>query len=204
MAFIPVPNTVQVEAVYEWNGQLVENTFYVESTAAWSASGIGDVLVLIRDIIEDDLLPLLSSSLQLVRLVGTLLDAVDAVSVTLNVSPPLAGGVAAESLPNNVAYTVTFLTSQRGRSFRGRNYVPGLTIDSVTANTISATVRVGLLAFYNALRDAIVGSGYQMVVVSRRTNNAPRTTGVTTPIIDFTTYDTNLDSQRRRLPGRGS
>lgn len=203
MPFVPVPNTVQVEAIYEWNGQTVENVFYIESTAAWGESGISDILELVRDIIVSDLLPTLSTAIQLVRLVGTLLDAVDSLSVVLNVSPPQAGGVSAESLPNNVTYTITFLTSQRGRSFRGRNYVPGLTIDSVTANTIGATVRTALLDFYVALRAAISESNYTMVVVSRISNGAPRTTGVTTPITGFTTFDTTLDSQRRRLPGRG-
>lgn len=204
MPFVPVPNTVQVEVIYEWNGQVVENTFYIESTAAWAANGISDLLELIRGIIATDLMPTLSSAIQLVRLVGTLLDAVDAVSVVLNVSPPISGSVAAESLPNNVTYTITFLTNQRGRSFRGRNYVPGLTIDSVSSNTIAAGVRTALLDFYTTLRAAILESNYTMVVVSRFSNGAARTTGVTTPITGFTTYDATLDSQRRRLPGRGS
>lgn len=204
MAFVPVPNTVQVEAIYEWNGETVENVFYVESTAAWSESGISDILELIRDIIGQDLLPTLSSAIQLVRLVGTLLTAVDSISVVLNVSPPMSGEVVAESLPNNVAYTITFLTAQRGRSFRGRNYVPGLTIDSVVSNNIVAGVRTALLAFYTNLRAAIVSSGYEMVVVSRISNGVERTTGVTTPITGFTTFDTTVDSQRRRLPGRGA
>lgn len=204
MAFVPVPNTVQVEAVYEWNGQTVENVFYVESTAAWDENGITAILELVRDTIAQDLIPTLSSAIQLVRLVGTLLTAIDSISVTLNVSPPIGGEVVAESLPNNVSYTITFLTAQRGRSFRGRNYVPGLTIDHVVSNTITPATRTALLAFYETLQAAIVSSGYTMVVVSRVSGGVERTTGVTTPIIGFTTFDTTVDSQRRRLPGRGS
>jgi hypothetical protein len=204
MPFVPFPNTVQVEAIYEWNGQVVENTFYIESTAAWSESGIEDILDLVRIEIEQNLLPLLSSAIALVRLVGTLLDAVDSIAVTLNVSPPVSGGIAAESLPNNASYTITFLTSQRGRSFRGRNYVPGLTIDSVASNTIAPATRTGLLDFYTGLRAAILESNYTMVVASRISNGVPRAVGVTTPITGFTTFDTVVDSQRRRLPGRGS
>lgn len=204
MAFVPVPNTVQVEAVYEWNGQTVENVFYVESTAAWDENGITAILELVRDTIAQDLIPTLSSAIQLVRLVGTLLTAIDSISVTLNVSPPIGGEVVAESLPNNVSYTITFLTAQRGRSFRGRNYVPGLTIDHVVSNTITPATRTALLAFYETLQAAIVSSGYTMVVVSRVSGGVERATGVTTPIIGFTTFDTTVDSQRRRLPGRGS
>jgi len=204
MPFIPVPNTVMVEVVYEWDSQVVENTFYVESSAAWNEAGVSAILELIRDIIVTDLMPLLNTTIQLVRLVGTLLDAVDSVSVVLAVNPPVGGSNATESVPNNVSYTITFLTAQRGRSFRGRNYVPGLSVNQYTGNQIESAARTGLLDFYTTLRAAISESNYTMVVVSRYSNGAPRTTGVTTPITGFTTYDTTLDSQRRRLPGRGS
>jgi len=203
MAFVPVPNTVQVESVYEWQGQTVENTAYFELPGVVTLADVGDLLTIVRGRIEEDLMPLLSTSIALVRLVGTLLTAIDSLSLVMGISPPTAGGVTGESAPNNVTYTITFLTPARGRSFRGRNYVPGISNGSINGNDIDATFRTGLLAYYTALQAEAEANGWTMVVVSTVSGGVDRVTGVTTPINGFTTFDFTVDSQRRRLPGRG-
>lgn len=205
MPFIPVPNTLAIDVIYELDGQRVENTLYAEAAdVPWDEDSILGMLNAIRGIIVTDLLPLLANSIQLVQLIGTLLDAVDSIAVTLNVSPPVAGGVSGGAMPNNVTYTIQFKTLLRGRSFRGRNYVPGLPRSEVTGNAISASLRTGLLDFYSTLQALIEAGGATWVVVSRFSNGLPRVTGVTTPITGPATADTVTDSQRRRLPGRGT
>jgi hypothetical protein len=42
------------------------------------------------------------------------------------------------------------------------------------------------------------------VVVSRFSGGVERVTGVTTPVVQAAYHDLNLDSQRRRLTGRGT
>jgi hypothetical protein len=42
------------------------------------------------------------------------------------------------------------------------------------------------------------------VVVSRYHLGAPRVTGIATPVITYLATDNNVDSQRRRLTGRGT
>jgi hypothetical protein len=204
MAFVPVPDTLAVDVIYEQLGQRVENTLYFESPGGWTGAQVADWLDQLRTLIEEDLLPLLHAGLQLVQLVGTLLDAVDSLSITLNVSPPVAGSGSGDSLPNNVTYTVQFKTASRGRSFRGRNYVPGIPDTQVTGNQIESAFRTGILDFYSTLLALASSNSFIWVVVSRFHNLAPRTTGVTTPIIEVATADANLDSQRRRLTGRGT
>jgi len=164
----------------------------------------------VRSLIETDLLPLLSTLTQLVRVVGTLLDAADSLGLVLNVSPPVAGSAAGFPLPNNDSYVITFNTAARGRSGRGRNYILGLTTsDQLTANTVTSGFRTGLLAYYTALKALASENGAEMVVVSRFSgvdadgDPIPRAEGVARAITSFSTADTTLDSQRRRLPGRG-
>lgn len=205
MAFIPVANTVAVETIFELDGQIVENTSYWEAVDVTpTLTEVQTLLDTIRGVVEEDLLPLLADAIKLVRLVGTLLTAVDSLSTTLNISPAVSGGVGGPFYPNNVSYTVSFLTSARGRSFRGRNYIAGLPVDAVSGNTVDSDFRTGLLAYYTGLRAEMSELGWQMVVVSRYANHAPRVAGVTTPIDSFTTFDATVDSQRRRLPGRGN
>jgi hypothetical protein len=210
MPFVPVPNTIEVQSVFELDGQIVENTSYWEKTGGWGAPEISTFLDDVRSVIVEDLLPVLSSTIKLVRMIGTLLDAVDAISLTLSVSPPAAGGDSTDPLPNNASYTVSFLTANRGRSFRGRNYIAGLTNGvQLDGNHVTDTFRSALLVYYSDLRAVGADNGITMVVVSRFSGvdgdgkPIPRTTGVTTPITSFATFDTVIDSQRRRLPGRG-
>jgi hypothetical protein len=210
MPFVPVPDTVMVEAVFELHGQVVENTYYFVSAVPWTEVNITSLLDELRIVITSTLLPLLSSAITLVRMVGTLLDAADALKIVMAVPAGAAGGQASAGLPNNSAYVVTFNTTGRGRSGRGRNYISGLcTVQETDANTVTSAFRTGLLAFYSELKAAASEIAATMVVVSRFSGvdadgkPIPRTVGVTKAITSFTTADLTLDSQRRRLPGRG-
>lgn len=210
MAFVPVPNTIEVDVNYLLDGQVVQNTMYFENTEPWTIAEIGIFLDGLNSIITEELMPLLSSSIQLFELVARLLDTASSIGFTFSLPTPVSGGRADEMLPSNVTYTISFRTGLTGRSFRGRNYIPGLSVDSVDNNTIDADTRTGLLAYYSAVKAYASEYGAPMVVVSRYSgidadgDPIPRVTGVTTPIVSFGTADTTVDSQRRRLPGRGA
>ena len=210
MAFVPVPNVVQVDTIFLLDGQRVENTSYWFQETGWDLSQIDAWLTDMNTVIQTSLLPFLTSSIQLIELVARLLDTASSIGLSYVPDPIPSGSVAAEALPNNDTYTISFKTGLTGRSFRGRNYVPGLTIDSVVSNNITSAFRTALLAYYNALKAQASASGITMVVVSRYSGvnpitrkPIPRVEGVSTPITTFTTFDTVVDSQRRRLPGRG-
>lgn len=210
MPFIPVPNTVLIEPIFEWDGQRVENTYYFERISEPTLEEVTSFLSGIRTIIQEELMPLLSSLIQLVEIVATLLSTAESFSVSETVSPPFAGEIEDESVPSNVSYVITFKTALRGRANRGRNYIAGLPNSAVATNTIDAGVRTALLAFYDTLRAGAAAGGWTMVVVSRFSgvdgsgNPIPREVAQTTPITSFTTFDPTVDSQRRRLPGRGT
>jgi hypothetical protein len=210
MPFVPVPNTIEVETRYLWDTQQVETTSFFERDTPWNAVTIGDWLDQMNTLIQEELMPLLSTSIQLIELVARLLDTASSIGFTLPVSGVVRGGVDFAAVPNNSTYTVSFKTGLTGRSFRGRNYVPGIPDNARTANTIDPTFRTGVLSFYDQLRALATSSSITWVVASRFSgvdpttgDPIPRTVGVTTPIISVSTADLVLDSQRRRLPGRG-
>lgn len=203
MPFIPVPNTVQVNVVYEMDSQEVENTLYYEKSTGVDSTDLAALIEEINAFLVDQLLPFLGNTIQLVRVVGVLLDAADSLLYVSTTGLPVAGGAAGAAAPNNVALCMSLRTANRGRSARGRNFIPGIPKDLITENTVGSG---SVTAYESAYTDLIAiggDDGWQQVVVSRFTGGAPRTTGLTTPVTAAFVVDPTVDSQRRRLPGRG-
>lgn len=211
MPFVPVANTALVETRMTWASQQVENTLWIEFPAAISPS---DLLTLANDIDswwETFYGPLVSDGVQLHEVVAT--DMTSASSGQVSVTPAIAaiGGQSSPDLPSNASLTISFRTALRGRSFRGRNYLVGLTEDTNTGNIINdAFLALVVAAYEELLPGGSALSAGEWVVASRfsgvDTNGVPipRVAGVTTPITTVVIVDNVIDSQRRRLPGRGN
>lgn len=212
MAFVPVENTAMIEAVYSWDGQIVENTLYYKNTSTPGLTELAALTDAVRAYIVDQLLPALTSAIQLVRVVGTLLDVVDGLQVLNTTSLPIAGEGGA-GVPNNVSLCVSFKTANRGRSARGRNFIPGLPTAGVSGNTVGSTLAAAFETAYTGFIGLGGDDGWSMVVVSRYSGftivdgkkvPTPREAGVTYEVTNTTILDRTVDSQRRRLPGRGT
>lgn len=118
---------------------------------------------------------------------------------------PENGSNAAAPLPNNVTVVMSLRTALRGRSYRGRVYHIGLTESQVVGNTVDPALMTSLRANYTFLTNLEGDTGepvYQLAVLSYFTNNAVRPLGVATPVVSISS-DGVIDTQRRRLPGRG-
>lgn len=118
---------------------------------------------------------------------------------------PIAGTDASPQMPNNVTVAMSLRTALRGRSFRGRLYHVGLPEAQVQNNNVVPASLTSLLGAYNllvALDSASLGQNYQLVVLSYWANKALRSVPVATPVVSITSEGI-IDSQRRRLPGRG-
>ena len=203
MAFIPVPDTAQINIVYSLDGQTVENVVYYKHDGTPTLADLTNITDAVAAYIRTSLMPALSSAIQLIRVVGVLLDVADGLIVTNTVSLPLAGGDSDAVLPNNVAFCISLRTGNRGRSFRGRNFIPGIAESHVVKSELNSTAAGGLVSAWGGLLAVGTSSGWTMVVVSRFHNHLPRTTGVATPVQSIFAIDNVVDSQRRRLPKRG-
>jgi len=204
MPFIPAPNVAQVEAVFQVDGQIVENVLEFQGTDL-SETSLLALLDAVNAAIRTQVLPLLSSTLQLLRVVGQIIDAADGLVAISTASLPAAGSNSATNLPSNVTFCISKRTGLAGRSFRGRNYIPGIPENVRSSpNSLLTTYVTSLVAAWETVNLAAVDDGWVPVVVSRFSGGAPRTVAVVTPATAFIAVDNTLDSQRRRLPGRGS
>jgi hypothetical protein len=203
MAFIPVLGIVQAELVYLWQGQFVQNVLHYDTPGAVTIEEMQELGDLLVDWFDVEMQPLISNSLSLVEVKLTDLTTQFGPVVEYTTGLPLVGANVNATMPNSVAIVMTKRTVFRGKSFRGRIYHPGLVESQVTNNQLVPATQTSLLAAYTALISLEGSSGvFNLQVVSRQQNNAPLELGVATPVIAITT-DGFVDSQRRRLPGRG-
>jgi hypothetical protein len=137
-----------------------------------------------------------STSVTFYTVVATDISQLDGQQYTYTMSPPLQGTQASQALPGNVALVTTFASTHGGRSGHGRVYNFGLTTNGlITPDTVSSSYADIWTSLWQGLSNALTGVGLPMCVFSRKNLALYPLQGVHT--------DPNLDSQRRRLVGRG-
>lgn len=202
--FVEFPSGVQSNVRFLWNGQQCENVFHFDRGEA----AFGDVTSQIGAAIVDDwwavLRDVVSNDCSLVEIYHVDLASQTGPVATTGAGLTPAGGVLTDSVPNNVTFSVCLRTNKRGRSFRGRSYVVGLAAGNVVVNEVPAPARATIVEAYEALRTISLTNGIPLCVASRFSLGAPRTVGILTPITEIALVDNFVDSQRRRLPGRGT
>lgn len=202
MVFVPASGILKVVQKMVWDGQEVRNIFHVDPNEAITPT----VMALVTDIFWDwwdaSLQPTVTSDLSVYEF--------EAIDMTTASSPsfpdsrtPAVGDVATDSVPNNVALVVTWLTGLRGRSFRGRTYIPGIAEATFTGSDVGSSNAAAYAGVYDDLLADLAIAGFDLVVASLFSGGAPRAAAVITPIIELA-VNRIADSQRRRLPGRGT
>lgn len=205
MPFQPVPFVAMVELIFDQFGQTIENTLYFKHTAevAWGEGELVDLNLNITAWWDDNLKSLVTNQCTLREVVAT--DLTTATSPQISSSALIDGTNITEGLPTGTTWCISFRTDLRGRSYRGRNYYIGLTELQVTEDSVSPTPGAAIVESYGLLQsyvDAMVPN-VEWVVVSREQNGVQLSNGIATTVTSVVTVDDYIDSQRRRLAGRG-
>ncbi|HEY9758907.1 MAG TPA: hypothetical protein V6C97_27305 [Oculatellaceae cyanobacterium] len=203
MAFIPTAGAVRTDMQFLLNNQQVHNIFWFSREANWTEAereALNDALKTWWDTTGKTYF---SGQLVLTQITTVNQETASAPSSTLIVSPGIAGTVSGATVPTHTACCATLRTDLRGRSYRGRTYLGGVPSGGLADNlTFTTTFVANVITALTALKTAIEALGAVWVVVSKYTNKIPRAAGTKTPITAIA-VDTYIDSQRRRLGGRG-
>lgn len=203
MAFIPVENVVGVEMRYSWNDEPVENTLYFHNDSGWSPANLQTLGEALMEWWFQELRPFQASTCIMREIYIRDLTTETGWNGTYTPADPGNGTATGESLPNNCTLVISFRTGRVGRSYRGRNYAVGL-VEAFALNTYATPVyAAAMVTAYQNMETYLSLTPFAHVVVSRYTNNAPRVTGLAQTVTAYLVTDLAMDSQRRRLPGRG-
>lgn len=203
MAFQAVPNTALVCINGTLFGQEIQNTLYFEKAGGYIMADLLDLAAVVRSWYFTNVMPILSNDYVFREITAQDISA-EAGEIAFNTAGTgTAGGNTAPSLPGSVAIAVSFRTGLAGRSYRGRNYLSGLVEAGVTGNTLADVTRTAITTAYAELLDVLSDTDFVWGVVSRVTAGLPRPVGIITAITSVIIVDAFVDSQRRRLSGRG-
>lgn len=201
---MPAPNIAKVIVKHTCQGQDILNMFHFSKPTAINQSDLDGLASDVSNLWIANIMPLVSN-----QLVLTEVDAVDLTTQSgpesqFIVNPTVPGTLTSPMLPSNVALVLTKRTAKRGRSYRGRTYIAGATQaeESGPLEIGTATLSSFLTAITTVLTDSTLAP-FVAGVLSYFLNGVPRSTGVLEPITAVSA-NTQWDSQRRRLFGRGA
>lgn len=204
MAFIETSLTARCSLEFHYLGQLCVITLWFQADVDFDVDMLEALADALIDWVIDDLIGNLSNALVFDGVRATAQHSESAPSIFNPAPASTVGAQTGASQSPQTAAVVSFRTDQRGRSYRGRNYLPGIP-DTQLLNPGNLTgTAMGLLALsYAALEDVESLLDVTHVVTSHYTGGAARPSGVNTPITEYS-VDQPLDTQRRRSWGRGA
>jgi hypothetical protein len=205
MPFIPLEEGRKVVMRFTGAGQQECNVYYVTDPSPADVSSLNAIADVFLTWWDTNLRAAVSNNTTLDAIEVTDISTEGGFGIEFTSGLPLAGGAGGGLLPNNVTVATKLTTGRTGRSYRGRKYFVGLGNDQLAVDKqhITAGFQAALQGAYELLISELITAGVQLVIASFVSGGVPRTTGVATPVIGASVNPT-LDSQRRRLPERGS
>jgi len=200
-----VPNGYHVRLQYTLSTQLVENEFYFVSTAPPTEAVMDELADVVLDWATLNWHNMLPTNCSVTGCVVECLDPDFLFTKPYTLPAPVAGAGAA-GVPNNVSFSIQRIILGRYKGGHPRLYVPGIRSDKVTSiNTLDATHADNMVTTLNDLNAAAIASPSDFIPVCLRTTGegATPTEPLAVYITGYRYRDLTLDSQRRRLPGRG-
>lgn len=184
------------------NGSQVENVIHVFAPAPLDYGQAGIINAVVQAWIVASLRPLQTND--------TISTEIRVAGVNANdpafVFPGdgFSGSISNSQSPDNVTLSIKKNTGRSGRSYRGRIYHIGININAITNSRVSPGYLTQLVQCYTDLVTNLQVVSHEMVVAHRdRTLPKPWPVTRVEPVLSMTVSDNIVDSQRRRLPGRG-
>lgn len=215
MPFISTPGAFSWALAFDLWGQAVQVTQDFLTGVEITRPYLEDTALAIANSFNDTIMADLSQQLETTAILAASLENATAPSVEIPYGPHTGSITAGTPFPGNAALCVKKVTNKRGRGFRGRMYLPGLSSDSCEEgnfNVVKSAYLVALLADYATWIANLGGVDATLspCVIHKFSGIDPDThrpiplSVGQAEIVTGYTCNNQIDSQRRRLAGRGT
>jgi hypothetical protein len=203
--FQAVPNTMRGDLFTTVAGQYCVNSYYFRKATPCTNTDVQNLALALRDDFwTDNLQPLVTADVAFSSVTATALDAADAPFYGLDAPVGDENGTGSGmSIPTGSCLVATFKTAERSRNGRGRVYISGIPTGKMADPAeVTTDYLADFITALGALSTIATALSATLVVVSRWLNKVQRAEGVPISVTTITA-DRYVDSQRRRLFGRG-
>jgi len=197
---------VSVQGTYD--GQLVENKFYAKAAEAVTDVMVAALAGVVEDWVHNTMLAHLPSAYVFTRTVARDLTSEASFESISSAHTGETGAITSTpAMPGNVTIAVHRDTGLSGKKAKSRIYWPGLNTGALTGeNQFSTAEATALIDALDTLRDDILAdtsTTWTYGYVQRIIDHVKLTAGNFIEVFHHSVTDRNMDSQRRRLAGRG-
>lgn len=198
MPFIPSTSVAKVAVSGTCNGTPWANVFHIFMSDPGNPTARDAVAAAIDDWAENDYTTAMGANCFYVQTTVTDVSVANGQQSVIIQSSPVAGTATGETLPSQNAGVVTKRTASTGRSFRGRFYTPGLTINTVDNGILEPSYITLALSVFDDLITDLVSAGSFLGVLSLYAGGFPREAGILSAVTALS-MDDRVDTQRGRL-----
>lgn len=190
------PSVVRVAILMQRDTRQIVNTFHVQKPSAWSITDLAALGTLVKNWWTTYYKPLVPAQYALTGIQCRVYNPSVPLAFDLAVSPPVAGTEGGTAEAGNVSLSMSERTGLAGRKYRGRMYLAGVSESDVTvSDTVNSLLVTAAANAMASLISQLFTNGTTMTIFHRNTNTF-------TDVIAYA-IENIIDSQRRRLPGRG-
>jgi len=197
---VPTPNlptVARVAMLFQRDTRKFVNTFHVRNSVAWAPSDLAGLATIFSDWWGANYKFQCVNDVCLYQVQVRVYNPLAPFAYDLAVSPNICGTQSVAPLPGGVTASISWRSGLAGRRYRGRFYAVGIAEDQIDDfDRLSSTYVSSMGTVGNALITRVQTAGYELVIFHRSPVGAS--------LIGSVVVENIPDSQRRRLPGRGT
>jgi hypothetical protein len=194
-----------VTLVFQRDSRLFVNTFHVDNAAGWDLTSMGNLATAFHTWYTSYYKVLLPTYVALSLIEIRKLDPAAPLAVDVPVSPPEAGTRTTSGVvPADATATISWRSGLAGRAYRGRDYVPGITLGDITGTDLIASALQVLMSTAAAQLINAMAASFWKLGIFHRPLLTPKPLDNTITQITSYVISNLIDSQRDRLAARGT
>lgn len=190
------PDVVRVTIFGQRDTRQVLNTFHVRNTLGWSLSAMASLAADVQTWINGQYKTIVPATYNWYLISVRQYSLTTPLAYDLSISPVIVGTRGGNAEAGNVTSTMSLRTGYAGRKYRGRMYVAGISEADVTNADLLISGYVSTLAVITQALLTAMNVGTRALCIFHKLTN-------TYTDVNGYAIENIVDSQRRRLPGRG-
>lgn len=196
--FVPSPNVVRVVHRMDRAGFPMYNVMYHDAGGVPSGAQLTAIAETLGTLYINTILEQLANVLNYEECVTYSMQSETAPTGAWSAPDPSPGGITSEGCARGSAPVVTLRTANRGRSSRGRSYLPGAAEANISNGVLDSGYMASLETAYENYRTGAAAEELPLLVYSQYTGGGPRVAGVPQLVLSVEIRSATLGSQRRR------